>query len=152
MNAIRNARKATFILGALLSAGLVLAQAPTDNQAPSANAPQAAPAQPGNLHHNFDPNRQAVHMGKRLGLSNDQVAQIKPILADRFQQMQTLRADTSLSQQDRHAKVRALMQNSDTRIESLLNDTQKQQFERMLAERRAHQHNRQTPAASQPQA
>ena len=150
MIVLRNAGKATLILGALLSAGLVLAQAPTTNQAPSANAPQAAPAQPG--HRNFDPNQQAAHMSKRLGLSDDQVAQIKPILADRFQQMQTLRADTSLSEQDRHAKFRALMQDSNTKIESVLNDTQKQQFEKMQAERRSHQHNRQAPAASQPQA
>jgi Spy/CpxP family protein refolding chaperone len=150
MIVLRNAGKATLILGALLSAGLVLAQAPTTNQAPSANAPQAAPAQQG--HRNFDPNQQAAHMSKRLGLSDDQVAQIKPILADRFQQMQTLRADTSLSEQDRHAKFRALMQDSNTKIESVLNDTQKQQFEKMQAERRSHQHNRQAPAASQPQA
>jgi len=150
MIVLRNAGKATLILGALLSAGLVLAQAPTTNQAPSANAPQAAPAQQG--HRNFDPNQQAAHMSKRLGLSDDQVAQTKPILADRFQQMQTLRADTSLSEQDRHAKFRALMQDSNTKIESVLNDTQKQQFEKMQAERRSHQHNRQAPAASQPQA
>ena len=150
MIVLRNAGKATLILGALLSAGLVLAQAPATNQAPSANAPQAAPAQQG--HRNFAPNQQAAHMSKRLGLSDDQVAQIKPILADRFQQMQTLRADTSLSEQDRHAKFRALMQDSNTKIESVLNDTQKQQFEKMQAERRSHQHNRQAPAASQPQA
>jgi Spy/CpxP family protein refolding chaperone len=152
MNATRNARKATFILGALLSAGMVLAQAPTANQTPAANAPQAAPAQPGNLHRNVDPAQQAVRMSKRLGLSDDQAAQIKPILADRFQQVQNLRADTSLTQQDRHAKVRAIMQDSNTKIESVLNGTQKQQFEQMLAERRSHQHNRQAPSASQPQA
>ncbi|HKN23128.1 MAG TPA: hypothetical protein VJX73_17005 [Terracidiphilus sp.] len=146
MNAIRNAGKVTLILGALLSAGLVLAQAPTTSQAP------AAQGQPGNFHRNFDPNQQVVRLSKRLGLSDDQVAQIKPILADRFQQMQTLRADTSLSEQDRHAKVRAIMQDSNTKIESVLNDTQKQQFEKMQAEHRSHQHNRQAPAASQPQA
>ena len=146
MNAIRITGKATLLLGALLSAGLVFAQAPASNQAP------AAQGQMGNVHRNFDPNRQAAHLGKRLGLSDDQVAQIKPILADRFQQMQTLRADTSLSEQDRHTKVHALMQDSNTKIESVLNDTQKQQFEKMQAERRSHQHNRQAPASSQPQA
>ena len=152
MNAIRNAGKATLFLGALLSAGLVLAQAPANNQTPSANAPQAAPAQRGEHHRSFDPNRQAVRLSKQLSLSDDQTAQIKPILADRFQQMQTLRADTSLNEQDRHAKVRALMQDSNSKIEAVLNDTQKQQFEQMQAERRSHQHNHQAPAASQPQA
>jgi hypothetical protein len=150
MNAIRNAGKATLILGALLSAGLVLAQAPDNNQTPAANAPQAAQQQQG--HRNFDPNRQTVRLSKRLGLSDDQTAQIKPILADRSQQMQTLRADTSLSQQDRHTKVQTLMQDSNTRIEAVLNDTQKQQFEKMQAERRSHQHNHQAPGAAQPQA
>jgi hypothetical protein len=124
----------------------VLAQAPASTQAP------AAQGQAGNVHRNFDPNRQAVRLSKRLGLSDDQAAQIKPILADRFQQMQNLRADTSLSQQDRHAKVHALMQDSNTRIEAVLNDAQKQQFQKMQAERRSHQHNRQAPGASQPQA
>jgi protein CpxP len=150
MNTIRNAGKATLVLGALLSAGLVLAQAPASNQAPAANAPQAAPAQ--QSQRNFDPNRQAVRLSKRLGLSDDQAAQIKPILVDRFQKMQSLRADTSLNQQDRHAKVHALMQDSNTKIEAVLNDTQKQQFEKMQAERRSHQHNHRAPAASQPQA
>jgi Spy/CpxP family protein refolding chaperone len=145
-----NATKATIVLGALLSAGMLLAQAPDANQTPAANAPQAAPAQPGYQHHNFDPAQQAQHLGQKLGLSSDQVAQITPILADRRQQMQTLRADTSLSEQDRHAKARAIMEQSNSKIESVLTDTQKQQFEQMLAERRSHQHNRQ--AQPQPQA
>ena len=142
--------KATIILGALLSAGMLLAQAPDTNQTPAANAPQAAPSQQGNFHRNFDPAQQAAHLSKRLSLSDDQVAQIKPILADRFQQMQNLRADTSLAQQDRHAKARAIMHDSNSKIEAILNDTQKQQFEQMLARRRSHQH-RQAPS-SQPQA
>jgi protein CpxP len=149
MSATLNARKATLILGALLSAGIVLAQAPASNQAPAAT-PQATPAQPGD-HRNFDPNTQADRLGQRLSLTPDQVAQIKPILADRFQKMQNLRADTSLTEQDRHAKVRAIMKDSNSKIESVLNDTQKQQFEQMLAERRSHQH-RQAAAPSQPQA
>ncbi len=144
MNTIRKAGKATLVLGALLSAGLVLAQAPATNQAP------ATPSQQGNFHRNFDPAQQAAHLTKRLSLSDDQVAQIKPILADRFQQMQNLRADTSLTQQDRHAKARAIMQDSNSKIEAVLNDTQKQQFEQMLAQRRSHQHRQ--ALSSQPQA
>ncbi|MGB7266986.1 MAG: hypothetical protein WBC92_15835 [Terracidiphilus sp.] len=140
--------KATIILGALLSAGIVLAQAPDSSQAPAANAPQAAPTQSGNFHRNFDPSRRAAHLGKQLGLSSDQVAQITPILADRQQQVQTLRADTSLTPKDRHAKVRAIMQDSNSKLEAVLTDSQKQQFEQMQAQRRSHQRNRQaTPQA-----
>ena len=138
-----NRTKATIILGALFSASMLLAQAPTINQSPDANAPQATQAQPGNRHHDFDPAKQAARLGKRLGLSSDQVAQIQPVITDRFQKVQALRADTTLNQQDRHSKVQAIMQDSNSKIEAVLNDTQKQQFEQMQAERREHQHNRQ---------
>jgi protein CpxP len=141
--------KATIILGALLSASVMFAQAPDSNQAPAA-APQATQGQPANQHRNFDPSQFAAHLGKRLGLTTDQVAQITPILTARQQQMQTLRADTSLSVQDRHTKAHAIMQDTNSKIEALLNDQQKQQFEQMLAQRRA-RHNHQ-PQSSQPQA
>jgi protein CpxP len=124
------------LLGAALSAGIVLAQAPEQNQ-PS-NAAQSAPTANAGRHHAPNPDRMAKHLGQKLGLSNDQVAQIKPVLESRVQQMQALRADTSLSQQDRRTKARAIMQDSNTKIEAVLNDTQKQQFEQMLQERRAH--------------
>ena len=130
--------KATILLGVLLSAGTLLAQAPDQSQAAAANTPETAQTQPGREHRNFDPAKQAAHLGKRLGLSSDQVEQIKPILADRQQQMKSLRADTSLSQQDRHEKARAIMQDSKNKLEAVMTDAQKQQFEQMLAQRRNH--------------
>ncbi|MGB8030639.1 MAG: hypothetical protein WCF30_13380 [Terracidiphilus sp.] len=150
-----NRTKATIILGALLSASLLstsmaFAQAPDSNQAPGANAPQAAQGQPGYQRRNFDPSQFAAHLGQRLGLTSDQVAQITPILTARQQQMQTLRADTSLSVQDRHTKARAIRQDTNSKIEAILTDSQKQQFEQMLAQRRA-RHNHQAQS-SQPQA
>jgi Spy/CpxP family protein refolding chaperone len=127
----------------------MFAQAPDSNQAPAANAPQAAPAQPGNFHH-MDPSQFAAHLGQQLGLSSDQVAQITPLLAARQQQMQALRADASLSEQDRHTKAHAIIEDTNSKIEAVLTDPQKQQFEQMLAQRRA-RHNHQ-PQPSQPQA
>ena len=145
-----NATKVTILLGALLSASIVFAQAPDSSQAPAANAAQAAPSQPGQQHRNFDPSQFAAHLGKRLSLSSDQVAQITPILTARQQQMQTLRADASLSEQDRHAKSHAIMQDTNSKIEAVLTDSQKQQFEQMLAQR--HQRHNRQPQSSQPQA
>ena len=133
----------SMLIGAVLSTGMVLAQAPEASQ--QANTPAAAQNDQAGRHHEFNPDRQARHLGKKLGLSNDQVAQIKPILEERQQKMQGLRADSSLAPQDRKTKAKDIMQDSKTRIEAVLNDTQKQQFEQMLQERRAH-HN------SQPQA
>ena len=130
--------KATILLGALLSAGTLLAQAPDQPQAPDANAPQVTQTHPGRKHRTFDPAKQAAHLGKRLGLSSDQVTQITPILADRQQQIEGVRADTSLTQQDRRTKIRAIFEDSKNKLEAVMNETQKQQFEQMLTERRNH--------------
>lgn len=131
--------KATLLLGALLSAGTLMAQQDA-NQTP-------APATPSTIQqHAPNPNRQAKHLAKELGLTRDQVAQIEPILADRSQQMQSLRADTSLTPRDRHAKARAIQQDSKAKIEAVLNDTQKQQYEQMLAQHHSRHSQKSTPA------
>ena len=136
-------RNLALLLSACLTTGMCLAQQADPNQAP-AQAPAATALQPA-PRHAMNPDKQARHLGKQLGLTRDQIAQIKPIMADRQQQFQTLRADTSLSTQDRHFKMRAIQQDSKARIEAVLNDTQKQQFEQMLADRRAHRKNQQQP-------
>lgn len=133
--------KAVLLLGAVLSAGTVVASAQDAAQAPVTPAPQAVPAGPG-MRHQADPHKMAKHLAKKLNLSKDQAAQIEPLLADRQQQMQALRADASLSQQDRRSKAMQIQQDSKSKIESVLNDSQKQQFEQMLAERREHRRHR----------
>ena len=134
-------RTISMFLGAMLSTGVVLAQSP-DQAQPSSPA-QATQGERG--HHTADPDRMANHLGKKLNLSSDQVAQIKPVLENRAQQMQALRADATLSAQDRRAKAQDILADSKNKIEAVLNDTQKQQFEQMMQDRRAHR-------KSQPQA
>jgi periplasmic protein CpxP/Spy len=143
-------------IGLFLSAGLAIAQAPVQSQPQQPAAPDAqqqplasenAPAQQGQRPHAPNPARAAHRLGRQLGLTPDQVAQIQPILANRQQQMETLRADSTLTQQDRRAKAHGIAEGSRTQIEALLTDTQKQQYEQMLAQRRAaHQHNGQPQA------
>ena len=87
-------------------------------------------------------------MAKKLGLSSDQKAKIEPILADRDQQVQSLRSNTTLAPQDRKAQMRGIMQNSDSKIEAILNDTQKQQYEQMKQERRARRQQAQSAVPS----
>jgi len=137
-------RNLGFLLGACLTAGMCLAQQADPNQAPAATAQEPAP------HHAMNPDKQSKHLGKKLGLSQDQVAQIEPILADRQQQVQALRADTSMSAEDRRSKRQAIQQDSKAKIEAVLNDTQKQQYEQMLAERGAHRRNPQQSPQTQP--
>lgn len=148
-----NMIKTTVALGALFSASMLFAQAPETNQSSTTNAPQAPQTQSRNYHRNIDPSEQAVHLSKRLGFSSDQMfqiglAEITPILTDRRQEMQALRTDTSLSMKNRHIKAQAIVQDSNSKIEAVLSDTQKQQFEQMIAYRTSHRRNRQ----DQPQA
>jgi hypothetical protein len=79
----------------------------------------------------MNPDNQLEHMTKTLNLTADQQTQIKPILTERQQKMQALWQDQSLSREDRHSKAEAIHQDTRSRIEAVLNDQQKQQFEAM---------------------
>lgn len=84
----------------------------------------------------MNPERQLKHMTKRLNLTSDQQQQILPILKDRDQQMHALMANSSLSPQDRHTQMQSIGENSKQKLEAVLNDQQKQQFEDMQARQR----------------
>ena len=79
----------------------------------------------------MDPDRQLEHMTKQLNLSSDQQSQIKPILVDRQQKMQALFQNQSLSREDRHSQMQAIRQDSETKINAVLNDDQKQKYQAM---------------------
>ena len=78
----------------------------------------------------MDPAKRLEHMTKRYQLSADQQAQVKPILTDEQQQMQSLRSDTALSREDRFAKMKSIHEQSRAKIEGVLNPTQKAEFEK----------------------
>jgi len=139
-------RSLSFVLGASLLTGLAMAQAPATQSQPDVGiAPQSAqseqqtgqqPASPNEPRGTVDPARAALRLGRQLGLTQDQVAQIQPILADRQQQIESIRTDPSLMPRDRRRKMRNAMLDSRNKIEALLTDQQKQQFEQIMADRR----------------
>jgi hypothetical protein len=116
-----------FALCVILGAGLAQA-APLPQEAPA--AAQAS--------HRADPSQQLRRLTKRLNLTSEQQDRLLPILTERQQQMTALLNDTSLPAQDRHAKMRALRADSDSKIKAVLNDSQKQQYEQMREHRRQH--------------
>ena len=142
MNSIR---KIVMTCGVFAFAGVLMAQAPDASQSTAAPAAQAqtAPAK-----RTVDPAKQAQHLGKKLGLTQDQVSQITPIIADRQQQIASVRSDTTLQAQDRRAKMKSIFADSKTKMEAVMNDQQKRQFEQMQAAHRGH---RQAQAAPQNQ-
>ena len=65
-------------------------------------------------------------MTRQLNLSDDQQQKIKPILENESTQMQSLRADTTLSQQDRMAKMQEIRKNTSEQVKPILNTDQQQ--------------------------
>jgi hypothetical protein len=117
-------------LGGLLATGLALGSAAAfaqqDSPAPDASAQQPGPGRMG--HQQMTPDEQVARMTKRYDLSADQQTQIKPILADTQQQMMALRQDSSMPREDKMAKMKTIREGANTKIQALLNDSQKQKF------------------------
>jgi Spy/CpxP family protein refolding chaperone len=141
-----NLRRATLVFGALLCAGAVFASAQTAPTDQPSNQTQGTQGRT-RSRRSADPEKQVQALTKKLNLTADQAAKITPILQDRAQQMQALRADTTVAPADRRTKAKGIMDDSNSKIESVLNDQQKQQFQQMQAQRKARRGSRQ-PAGS----
>jgi Spy/CpxP family protein refolding chaperone len=118
-------------LSGLLATGLTLFTAAAFAQQDSSTPPaqQGGNGGGGRMgRQQMDPDQQVARMTKRYNLSADQQTQIKPILANQQQQMEALRGDSSLSKDDRMAKMKGIREDSSTKIQAILNDTQKKQF------------------------
>jgi hypothetical protein len=77
----------------------------------------------------MDPAQQLAGMTKRYNLSADQQNQVKPILVDQQQQMLLLHLDSSLSLDEKEAKMQNIRSDPDKTLAAILNDDQKKQFE-----------------------
>jgi hypothetical protein len=86
----------------------------------------------------MSPDEELQRLDKALKLTDDQKKQIKAILEDREQKMQSLRSDTSLSQEERWSKMRSAREDSNGKIRDLLNDDQKKKFDEMQQHGRGH--------------
>jgi protein CpxP len=138
----RTARKsfvATAFLAALLSLG-VAAFAQNDQSAPPPPPASDQPSgQPGAGKHMggrpmMSVDDQVKHLSKKLNLSSDQQAKLKPILEDQRTQMEAVHNDASLSRQDRMSKMQDLRKSSDEQIKAVLNPDQQKNFDKMRSE------------------
>jgi hypothetical protein len=96
---------------------------------PETSAPPPGPGPGGGRRGMMDPDQMLARMTTRYNLSADQQSQIKPILVSQQQQMAALRGDDSLLPADKKAKMQTIRGDSNTKIEAILNDDQKKQFE-----------------------
>jgi periplasmic protein CpxP/Spy len=79
---------------------------------------------------------QVKRMTKQLSLNDDQQQKLKPILEDQRQQMQQLRNDSSLSQDEKFSKMRDVHEKASTQIKALLNQDQQKKFDEIQQKRR----------------
>ncbi len=143
----------TMALGGMLALCVGPALLAQDNSAPPQDNGQQQ--QQGPRGHRMDPDTELAHMTKQLDLTSDQQSQIRPILVDRQLKMQALWQNQSLSQEDRRSQMMSIRQDSNAKIEAVLNDQQKQKFEAMQARRGRHGmqggNNQPQPQDAQPQ-
>jgi protein CpxP len=120
----------TIALSGLLAIGMSAAASAQDAMQPQGgDAQQGSMQGPGGMRHGMDPDQQLAHMTKRYNLSADQQTQLKPILVDHQQQMMAMHSDTSMSRQDKMAKMQSMQQDHMQKVEAVLTPEQKTKFE-----------------------
>jgi Spy/CpxP family protein refolding chaperone len=108
---------------------------PNDQQSPS--------AQNGGRHHGPpDPAERTKELTEHLNLTSDQQTKVQAALESEHSQMESLHQDTSLSQQDRHAKMMEIHKSTDAQIRELLDSNQQKKWDRMQARHEQGMHNR----------
>ncbi len=124
----------TILLGAILSSGVCAPSVLAQEQQPTTMTTQS-PGGP--AHHAANPRRDAKRMARRLDLTPDQESRIEPVLAERQEQVQSVRSDTALAPQGKRARIRSIRQDSDAKVEAILTDTQRQRYEQMKQNHKA---------------
>ncbi len=74
-------------------------------------------------------------LSKKLNLTAEQKAKIKPVLQDEHQQIASIRKDSSLSRQEKMVKFRAVRSKTFAQIRPLLTDAQQNTLHQMQEER-----------------
>lgn len=98
-----------------------------------------------------DPQQMVNRLSKRLNLSSDQQQKLLPIFTNQQQQMQSLRQDTSLSREDRMTKMKSIHEDTNNKINAILNDEQKQKYADMQQKMRDRMQERMQSHSSQNQ-
>ena len=102
-------------------------------------------------HGKMDPQKAAQHLGKRLNLSADQTAKLEPIFATQQQKMTELRSNTSLTQDQRRERARAIFKDTHDQLATVLTPDQMQQLKSMRHNfRGGRRQQQQQPEASTP--
>ena len=78
-------------------------------------------------------------LSTQLNLTDEQKAKLKPILEDEGKQMQAVRGDSSLSQDQKRDKVKQIHETTNSQINDTLTPDQQKKFAALQAQRKEHQ-------------
>ena len=102
------------------------------SQAPQTSTPQNQGA---TAQRNAESPEQHLQMlSEKLDLTNEQKAKLKPILEDQAQQMKAVHDDTSLSQEQKRAKMKATHESIHDQINAVLTTEQQAKFKQLQQE------------------
>ena len=90
----------------------------------------------------MSPDDQLKRMTKDFDLTADQQAKIKPILVDAQKKMEDVRNDSSGDRQTMRQKMMQIRQDTNDQIRALLDDKQKEKFDKQEQERQDRPQNR----------
>src|SRR5580692_5571741 len=126
----------------LATAGLIsIAPFATAQDNPSNNQPSAPAQEHGRWHGHEDPAQRTAELTKKLKLTSDQQTKVQDALQSEHSQMESLHQDSSLSQQDRHAKMMDIRKSTDDQIRGVLDATQQKKWDEMQANKHEGMHN-----------
>ncbi|HWA09885.1 MAG TPA: hypothetical protein VG838_10585 [Opitutaceae bacterium] len=130
----------TFAKILLVTAGLGSCALPFVATAADTTAPSQAPAQAAGKHRHLRAMMQRRmarnHLAARkLGLSSDQIAQLKAVREQTKSGLKGLRADTSLTREQKKAKARELLQGARAQALGTLTAEQKNQLKQLREKR-----------------
>jgi protein CpxP len=83
------------------------------------------------------PEHQLKRLTRTLNLTSDQQQKMLPILQDQQKQRDAIQNNSALSPDQRREQMRAAMMDSHQKLEAIMTDSQKQQFEQNMQQRRS---------------
>jgi len=133
-------RKSFWILTVLLAVPMLAAGAPAAQyQGGGYGGGHGEGGRPGPM----SPDEQLKRMTKDFNLTADQQAKIKPILVDARKKMEDVRNDSSGDRQAMRQKMMQIRQDTNDQVRALLDDKQKEKFDKQEQERKDRMQNRQ---------
>ncbi|HXZ42586.1 MAG TPA: hypothetical protein VEG68_17740 [Terriglobales bacterium] len=110
-----------------------VAQDTGGNEQQAAPSPASPEHGPGRGH--MDPAKHAAMLAKRLNLSSDQQSKVQDILKSEQSQMESLRADSSVSPEDRRSKMMDIHKSTNDQVRGLLDPDQQKKWDEMQSRR-----------------